>query len=208
LHVECQKGFAQARTFATARTLVMSEMRKLQAGRRTPNLGSYSTLVPYNRRSSDDRFSLYPMGTASAIRFRQTERDDAGNSLHGMITDHPAPCRHCLADAQIGTAILLGSYHSEGRMVSIRHQARPIFLHAEPCERLEQVDSLPEIVRHRLVSVRAYDPDDMCIYELGDVCDGTEVERLLDRALADRRTDYVNINTARPGSFLCRVERI
>src|SRR6266481_985787 len=84
----------------------------------------------------------------------------------------------------------------------------PIFLHAEPCERFERADIVPEIVRHRLVSVRAYDADDMCIYDVGDVCDGTDVERLLDRALADRRTDCVNIHTARPGCFLCRVERI
>jgi hypothetical protein len=56
--------------------------------------------------------------------------------------------------------------------------------------------------------VRAYDADDMCIYALGDVCDGTDVERLLERALTDRRTDYVNIHTARPGCFLCRVERV
>ena len=46
------------------------------------------------------------------------------------------------------------------------------------------------------------------VYELGDVCDGTDVERLLDRALADRRTDFVNIHTARPGCLLCRVERV
>ena len=38
-------------------------------------------------------------------------------------------------------------------------------------------------------------------------CDGTDVERLLDRALADRFTDYVTIHTARPGCLLCRVER-
>jgi len=48
----------------------------------------------------------------------------------------------------------------------------------------------------------------MCIYELGDVCNGTEVAQLLDRALVDRRTDYVNIHTARPGCFLCRVDRL
>jgi hypothetical protein len=40
-----------------------------------------------------------------------------------------------------------------------------------------------------MISVRDYDADDMCIYALGDVCDGTDVEWLLDRALADRRTD-------------------
>jgi hypothetical protein len=67
---------------------------------------------------------------------------------------------------------------------------------------------VPEIVRHRLVSVRAYDAADMCIYELGDICDGRDVEPLLDRALADRRTNYINIHTARPGCLLCRVERV
>jgi hypothetical protein len=66
---------------------------------------------------------------------------------------------------------------------------------------------IPEIVRHRLVSVRAYDADDFCLYDLGDVSDGHEVDALLDRCLADPRTDFVNIHTARPGCFLCRVER-
>jgi NDP-sugar pyrophosphorylase family protein len=103
--------------------------------------------------------------------------------------------------------MLLGSYHF-GRPRGVYWTPSPIFLHAEPCERFERADIVPEIVRHRLVSVRAYDADDMCIYDVGDVRDGTDVERLLDRALADRRTDYVNIHTARPGCFLCRVERV
>ena len=152
-------------------------------------------------------FRCIPMDTASAIRFRQTGCDDAGNPLHRKIADHPAPCRHCLAESQIGAPVLLGSYHF-GRPHGVYWTPSPIFLHAEPCERFERADIVPEIVRHRLVSVRAYDADDMCIYALGDVCDGTDVERLLDRALADRLTDYVNIHTARPGCFLCRVERV
>ena len=56
--------------------------------------------------------------------------------------------------------------------------------------------------------MRAYDTDDLCIYDLGDMCDGADVERLVERALLGRRTDYVNIHTARPGRFLCRVERV
>ena len=74
--------------------------------------------------------------------------------------------------------------------------------------RFERADIVPEIVRNRLISLRAYDADDMCICELGEVCEGTTAERLLDRALDDSRTDYVNIHTARPGCFLCRVERL
>ena len=152
-------------------------------------------------------FRCIPMDTASAIRFRQTGRDDAGNSLHHKIADHPAPCRHCLAESEIGTPVLLGSYHF-GRPHGVYWTPSPIFLHAEPCERFDGASIVPEIVLHRLVSVRAYDAEDMCIYELGVVCDGIDVERLLDRALADRRTDYANIHTARPGCFLCRVERV
>ena len=110
-------------------------------------------------------FRCIPMDTASAIRFRQTGRDDAGNSLHHKIVDHPAPCRHCLAEAEIGTTVSLGSYHF-GRPHGVYWTPSPIFLHAEPCEPFEQVGVVPEIVRHRLVSVRAYDADDMCIYDL------------------------------------------
>jgi uncharacterized protein DUF1203 len=153
------------------------------------------------------RFRCIPMDTASAVRFRQTGRDDAANPLHRKIADHPVPCRHCLAEAKAGEMVLLGSYHF-GRPHGVYWMPSPIFVHAEPCARFERADIVPEIVRNRLVSVRAYNADDMCVYELGDVCEGTEVERLLDRALVNRRTDYVNIHTARPGCFLCRVDRL
>ena len=96
---------------------------------------------------------------------------------------------------------MLGSYHFR-RPHGVYWTPSPIFLHAEPCERFDGASIVPEIVLHRLVSVRTYDAEDMCIYELGDVCDGIDVERLLDRALADLRTDYANIHTARPGCFL------
>jgi len=147
------------------------------------------------------------MDTASAIRFRQTDRDDAGNRLHHKIADHPAPCRHCLSESAVGAPILLGSYHF-GRPIGVYWTPSPVFIHAEACRRFGQPNIVPEIVRRRLVSVRAYDADDMCLYDLGDVSDGGEVDWLINRALADARTDYVNIHTARPKCFLCRVERI
>jgi hypothetical protein len=103
-------------------------------------------------------FRCIPMDTGSAIRFRQTGCDDAGNPLHRRIADHPAPCRHCLAESQIGVPVLLGSYHF-GRPHGVYWTPSPIFLHAEPRERFAQVDFVPEIVRHRLVSARVYDAD-------------------------------------------------
>ena len=75
------------------------------------------------------------------------------------------------------------------------------------CPRYDRVNDVPEIVRGTLVSVRAYDANDMCLYELGQVRDGTEVDEALHRALDDQRTAFVNIHTAKPGCLLCRVER-
>ena len=151
-------------------------------------------------------FRCIPMDPTSATRFRRSGLDDAGNPLHRKIAAHPSPCRYCLAESEVGALMLLGSYHF-GRPHGVYWTPSPIFLHADPCGSFPQANAVPEIVRHRLVSVRAYDTDDMCIYELGDVCDGAKVEGLLERALSDRRTDFVNIHTARPGCFLCRVER-
>jgi hypothetical protein len=111
----------------------------------------------------------YRAATSRPKRFRQTGRDDAGNPLHRRIADHPSPCRHCLADATMGDPVLLGSYHF-GRSRGVYWTPSPIFVHAEACEPFGRADAVPEIVRNRLVSVRAYDSEDMCLYELGDVC--------------------------------------
>ena len=65
----------------------------------------------------------------------------------------------------------------------------------------------PIIGEGTLVSVRAYDAADQCIYDLGQVCTGAEVRAPLARALGDIRTAFVNVHTARPGCLLSRVER-
>jgi hypothetical protein len=71
------------------------------------------------------------MDTAAADRFRETGLDDAGNSLHRKLADHPAPCRHCLTDAVQGEPVLLGSYHF-GRPKGIYWTPSPVFVHATP----------------------------------------------------------------------------
>jgi len=71
-------------------------------------------------------FRCIPMDTESAIRFRQTRRDDAGNLEHRKIADHSPPCRHCLAEAEIGAPLLLGSYHF-GRPYGVYWTPSPIF---------------------------------------------------------------------------------
>lgn len=154
-------------------------------------------------------FRCVPIPTETADRFRRTGFDDGGNALRRVVAAEGGgfPCRHCLRPALPGEEVLLGSYHLP-RPRGIYWTPSPIFLHAAPCPRFEAEGEVAPIVRsNTLVSVRAYDGEDQCLYELGRVCAGAEVDAPLQRALADPRTAFVNVHTARPGCLLSRVER-
>ena len=155
------------------------------------------------------RFRCLPIPTATAERFRTTGVDDHGNALRHMVADGPGfPCRHCLRAAEPGEAVLLGSYDLVAPL-GIYWTPSPIFVHAQACRRFEALDTMAPIIdANSLVSVRAYDGADQCLYDLGHVGPGDAVEEPLHRALGDPRTKFVNVHTARPGCLLCRVERV
>jgi len=86
--------------------------KKATGGREEGHLlGSYFDGRTSYPRPCDDGFPLHPNGHESAIRFRQTGRDDAGNLLYRKIADYPAPRQHCLAETEIGTPVLFGASH-------------------------------------------------------------------------------------------------
>ncbi|WP_298952728.1 DUF1203 domain-containing protein [uncultured Methylobacterium sp.] len=155
------------------------------------------------------RFRCVPISNEAASRFRRTGRDDRGNAVRRVAASNATgfPCRSCLRCAAPGEPMLLGSYDLVGPR-GIYWTPSPIFLHAEPCEAYAAADEVAPVIRaNTLVSVRAYDGEDLCLYDLGQVCAGAEVDPHLDRALADARTAFVNVHTARPGCLLARVER-
>ena len=153
------------------------------------------------------RFRCVPIDTDVAERFRATGLDEGGNPVRRMIAPATGfPCRVCLRDAAVGEPVLLGSYHLP-RPRGIYWTPSPIFVHAAPCTPFAAVGTVPEIVRGRLVSVRAYDDGDQCLYDLGHSGEGGGIDAPLAHALADKRTAFVNIHTAKPGCLLCRVER-
>lgn len=155
------------------------------------------------------RFRCVPMDTESARRFRATRRDDRGGPVHERVVDGPGfPCRHCLRLGTPGEAMLLASWDlplPQGPYWT----PSPIFLHAQDCAGAEPADALPETVTaNPIISLRHYDADGMCLYDLGLVLPGMEAEAPLRERLADPRVAFVNIHTARPGCWLARVERI
>ena len=126
--------------------------------------------------------------------------------MHSVPGGASYPCRHCLEPVEDGRDVLLGSYHLE-RPHGAYWTPSPIFVHADQCARFEMAGALPDVLRRPLLSVRAYDGADQLLYELSDVAPGAEVDPLIERCLADDRSRFVNLHTARFGCFLCRVER-
>jgi hypothetical protein len=153
-------------------------------------------------------FRCLPMETDAARRFRATRRDDRGGPVHVRPVDGPGfPCRHCLRLGQPGETMLLASWDLP-KPLGPYWTPSPVFLHAHDCARAELADALPETVTaNALVSLRHYDAEGMCLYDLGVVVPGTEAEAALRDRLADPRIAFVNIHTARPGCWLTRVER-
>jgi hypothetical protein len=148
------------------------------------------------------------MDTASAARFRATRTDDRGGRAHVRVVDGPGfPCRHCLRLGTPGEEMLLVSWDLP-RPQGPYWTPSPVFLHARDCERAQVVDALPETVTaNAIVSLRHYDAEGMCLYDLGVVVPGEAAEAALRERIADPRVAFVNIHTARPGCWLAGVER-
>jgi hypothetical protein len=154
------------------------------------------------------RFRVFAMDTASANRFRATGLDDRGGPVLRRVADGPDfPCRHCLRLATSSEAMLLASWDLP-RPLGPYWTPSPVFLHAEGCPRAEGLeDALPDAVTaNAIVSLRHYDAVGMCLYDLGVVASGGEVEAALRVRIGDPRIAFVNIHTARPGCWLAAVE--
>ena len=149
------------------------------------------------------------MDTAAAARFRATGQDDRGGPVHRRQVDGPGfPCHHCLRLGTPGETMLLASWDLPAP-TGTYWSPSPVFLHAHDCAAWVEEDRLPETVTNNaIVSLRHYDADGMCLYNLGVLLQGDEVEAPLRERLADPRVSFVNIHTARPGCWLTRVARV
>lgn len=113
------------------------------------------------------------------------------------------PCRVTLADAEPGETVLLLS-HRHQPSAGPYAASGPIFVR-EGATGTAVLGHVPDYLRTRLLSVRAYDAGDLITD--AEVVRGTELEPVLDRFLSDDRTAYLHIHFARRGCYAARVDR-
>jgi hypothetical protein len=115
------------------------------------------------------------------------------------------PCRVSLVDAEPGERVLLLPYRFHD--VASPYQASgPIFVRETARPAVPGINEVPDAVRRRLLSVRAYDSAGVMVD--AEVAEGRELESQVERFFADERVAYLHLHNARPGCYSCRVDRI
>jgi hypothetical protein len=128
----------------------------------------------------------------------------AHGAVRRVVATKPGfPCRISLTDAEVGDEVILVHYEHHA-VASPFRASHAIYLRKDE-QRYDAVDSVPPMLRTRLLSVRAFDAEGMLVD--ADVVDGPDLEALIGRQLADAQVKYLHIHFARPGCYAARVDR-
>lgn len=152
-------------------------------------------------------FQISPLPLAS---FEQLfALDDRALAAHGakrvVVDATPGyPCRVSLADAEPGEVAILVPYRHQPADSPYRASG-PVYVRQGVTEARVPAGAVPELLRSRLLSVRAYDSTDLMTN--ADVVDGRELEAVIARMFDDAGVSYLHVHFARPGCYACRVDR-
>jgi len=114
------------------------------------------------------------------------------------------PCRVSLEDADPGERVVLVPFCHQPASSPYRASG-PIFVREGSVTAVVPPDTVPPLLRSRLLSIRAYDANDLMVE--ADVVDGREIESCLKRTFEHASVAYAHIHFARPGCYACRVDR-
>ncbi len=130
----------------------------------------------------------------------------AARGMMRMVADDKPgfPCRVSLEDAEPGERVLLLAYEHQPAHSPYRASG-PIFVRETARETFDRAGALPDVLRERILSLRAYDRNGVMID--ADIAQGDGVEPLLARLFEQGETDYVHAHFARRGCYACRIER-
>ena len=114
------------------------------------------------------------------------------------------PCRVSLEDAAPGEPVILLPFAHQ-TADSPYKASGPIFVREGARRAAPAIDQVPELLRLRMLSVRAY--DGQSLMRDADVVDGRDLEAVVERFFANPRVSYLHVHFARPGCYACRIDR-
>ena len=122
-----------------------------------------------------------------------------------VIADDPRmPCRVSMEHARLGEELLLLNFEHQPANTPYR-ASHAIYVRRDADKAYDAVDVVPDVLRSRLLAIRAFDAGHMMID--AEVCDGTQAAEVFERFLGNSQTSYLHVHNAKRGCYAARVER-
>jgi hypothetical protein len=155
--------------------------------------------------STDFRIVALASETFEAF-FRMSEQELKAAGGRRVVADEKPgySCRVSLADAEVGEAVLLVPF-THHDVASPYRASGPVYVRMGAQTASPGVGEIPEMLRGRLLSIRAYDEGAMLVG--AEVLEGRDLEAIIRRLYADPTVSYLHVHNARPGCYNCRVVR-
>jgi Protein of unknown function (DUF1203) len=114
------------------------------------------------------------------------------------------PDRIEMRDASVGETLLLLNHVCQPAATPYR-ASHAIFVREGAETVYDRVDEVPDVMRSRLLSLRAYDSQGMMLD--ADVIDGNNIESVILRFFALAPVDYIHAHNAKRGCYSGRIDR-
>jgi len=114
------------------------------------------------------------------------------------------PCRVSLQDAEVGESVLLMNYEHQAAASPFR-SSHAIYVREEAIQAKPAENGVPEVLRRRILSLRAFDDAGMMVD--ADVVDGQKIVSVIDRMFGDDSVAYIHVHNAKMGCYAAWVER-
>jgi hypothetical protein len=115
------------------------------------------------------------------------------------------PDRIELRDAELGETVLLLNYTHQPAN-NPYHASHAIIVAEGAKQRYDRIDEVPNAMRIRTLSLRAYDANDLIVD--ADLVDGRTIEELIGRFFDNSKVTYIQAHYARHGCYAGRIDRV
>lgn len=134
---------------------------------------------------------------------------DAALAAHGAqrCTATPGsrmPDRVEMRDAAPGETLLLVNHEHQPAATPYR-SAHAIFVREGASAAYDRVDAVPEVMRSRMLSLRAFDHGHLMVD--AELIDGRDAEAAIARMFAQPHVDYIHAHYATRGCYAGRIDR-
>ena len=136
--------------------------------------------------------------------FGLTHQELSAKGMSKIIVDEKPgyPCRISLKDANIGEEVLAINYEHH-KANSPYRASGPIFIRLNTGEAKLKKNEIPRMLKHRYLSLRAYDEEGMMID--ATTIDGENLAKTIDEIFDNPQSAYIQVHNAKPGVIIVKL---